>query len=107
MMLGRLEMTIKQCEDVYDTVSQRIFAASFGRSTGPAGEAVAVAAGRAMYDATRLEVVIKETLRNSQLKDENAKLRAERDPKCKVYVTWTWFPTLKTNMLSMKVAHVL
>jgi hypothetical protein len=87
-MLGKLRMSIKDCEDAYDSISKRIFEKKAGIVTSPA---VAFMAGSYLYDSKPLEDAVKElVIKHIPGATGDAKLQ---DPSnspdadvCKVYV---------------------
>jgi len=85
VMLGRLRMSLDECEDAYTKMSERIFKPKrsshnyFGRSSDFLG-----ATGR--FDSAELEDAIKEIIVHHQVK-EGAPLKDPESP-CKVYVVF-------------------
>jgi hypothetical protein len=79
-MLGRLRMSIDECEAAYDTISKRVFGTKAGWVIRD--EKSAFIAGSYMYEAGPLEEAIKEVVK-ARLGDPNAPMK-ETDPACKV-----------------------
>lgn len=79
-MLGRLEMTIAECQDAYMHISQDVFGIS------PLTKAFNVATTSAQYSGNTLADSVK-ALVNSKLQDPDAKMfDPNPNAKCKVYV---------------------
>ncbi|KAH6902475.1 acyl transferase/acyl hydrolase/lysophospholipase [Coprinopsis sp. MPI-PUGE-AT-0042] len=82
LMLGRLRMSIEECEAAYDSISRRVFGTKAGWVIRD--ESSAFVAGSYMYEAGPLEEAIKEIVQ-AHLGDPNAPIR-EAEPACKVLV---------------------
>ena len=77
-MLGRLHMTVEQCEAKYDEISKKVF------GPGPKwSETVAFGAGWNMYNAKDLEDAIKVVVAD-QLKSKGEDILLEDQPQCRV-----------------------
>ncbi|KIK65149.1 hypothetical protein GYMLUDRAFT_258629 [Collybiopsis luxurians FD-317 M1] len=82
LMLGRLRMSIEECERAYDTISQEIF----GKKRFPIDpQDAAFLFGSYMYDAKPLEDATQKLVQQ-QLGDPNAPLFESDNPTCKVFV---------------------
>lgn len=83
-MLGRLHMTLEECEDSYLKLSERIFTPTrhwlniFGQ-----GKDFLQADGR--FDANALETAIKECIR-TKMPEDTLLMDQETNPSCRVYV---------------------
>lgn len=76
-MLGRLKMSIKECEDAYDRICKRVFRYKHGLLP------LKFVTGGSLYDHNKLTAAIKECI-EKQLHDAEAKLLDETDSGCKV-----------------------
>ncbi|KAF1954474.1 phospholipase, patatin family protein [Byssothecium circinans] len=87
IMLGRLRMTLDECEDAYLKLSKRIFQPK--RRFGKALKVADYLQANGRFDAHKLEEVMKENIRLTKIDDavleEDALLRDD-DPRCKVFV---------------------
>ncbi|KAF9045177.1 acyl transferase/acyl hydrolase/lysophospholipase [Panaeolus papilionaceus] len=85
MMLGRLRMTIAQCEEAYDVISREVFGKRRrGWIGNEIGEKSAFAAYTYMYEEKPLEEAVKRIVKEA-LGDSEATL-AEPNPTCRVLV---------------------
>lgn len=82
-MLGRLRMTVDECIEVFQHISQVVFNNNPGILSRVYSGLIS---GQPFFSAKRLEDAIKELL-NARGIDEDAKLRDVDDAKCKVYVS--------------------
>lgn len=83
MMLGRLRMTIAQCEEAYDVISREVFGKRRrGWIGNEIGEKSAFAAYTYMYEEKPLEEAVKRIVKEA-LGDSEATL-AEPNPTCRV-----------------------
>ncbi|KAJ3537702.1 hypothetical protein NMY22_g5481 [Coprinellus aureogranulatus] len=82
LMLGRLQMTIDECEKKYDEISQKVFGSKAGWVIRD--ESTAFATGSYLYDPKNLEDAIKKVV-GDKLGDPLAPM-LEENPKCKVLV---------------------
>jgi hypothetical protein len=80
-MLGRLEMTIEECLQVFKTMSRDIFAPSWKHT--PVIKEIGAIFGRPWFNAKDLENALKKVLVEKD-KDADIPLRETRDPPCKV-----------------------
>ncbi|KAH6893795.1 acyl transferase/acyl hydrolase/lysophospholipase [Coprinopsis sp. MPI-PUGE-AT-0042] len=83
LMLGRLRMSIKECEDAYDDISKKVFGTKSGWIV--TGEKSAFAFGSNVYEGRLLEEAVKEIVKR-RLGDFNAPIKEAADPACKVLV---------------------
>jgi hypothetical protein len=79
-MLGRLRMTVDECIDVFQHISQVVFNNSPSILSRVYGGFIS---GRPFFDGAKLESAIKELL-DARGIDEDAKLRDADNAKCKV-----------------------
>jgi len=82
IMLGRLRMTVDECIEVFQHISQIVFNNSPGILSRVYSGFIG---GKPFFDAEKLEHAIKELL-NARGIDEDAKLRDVDNAKCKVFV---------------------
>ncbi|PPQ82479.1 hypothetical protein CVT24_002371 [Panaeolus cyanescens] len=82
LMLGRLRMTIEECEKAYDDISQKVFGKT--RKLNMMNETLAYLGTTYMYEEKPLEDAVK-TMVNKVLGDPEAQLM-ERDNPCHVLV---------------------
>lgn len=80
-MLGRLRMSIDDCIDVFQHISETVF----GESPSTVSRIVSAVLGRPFFNAQNLEVAIKEVLTTRGFA-EDAQLCEGQDSGCKVYV---------------------
>jgi hypothetical protein len=79
-MLGRLHMSIDECEAAYDAISKKVFGTKAGWVIRE--EWQAFTAGSYLYESGPLEEAIKELVK-THLGDPNAPMK-EANPACKV-----------------------
>ncbi|KAL1959071.1 hypothetical protein VTO42DRAFT_2857 [Malbranchea cinnamomea] len=84
VMLGRLRMTLDECEQAYLTLSESIFQPK-REKWRVISRAADLAQAKGRFDARALEQAIKETIRSKGL-DPNTALLKDDDPRCKVFV---------------------
>ncbi|KAG8999253.1 hypothetical protein FRB94_006341 [Tulasnella sp. JGI-2019a] len=89
IMLGRLKMSITECETAYKDVSEKIFGKGLS-------EEVAFATGETMYSGKVVEDAIKSLLRGRNL-DPDLAMKAENESDCKVFVMATRADALGTK----------
>ncbi|KAG8999262.1 hypothetical protein FRB94_006350 [Tulasnella sp. JGI-2019a] len=82
IMLGRLKMTIEECERAYHEMSKRIF----GNRLHSTAEGLFE--GRSMYDAKGVESAVKDLLSQRGL-DPDLAMKAEKESDCKVFLMAT------------------
>jgi patatin-like phospholipase/acyl hydrolase len=112
IMLGRLRMTLDECEDAYLKLSKRIFQPK--RRFGKPLKVADYLQANGRFDAHKLEEVIKDSIRATKIDDvalhEDALLKDE-DPRCKVFVCATRAnnsePALLRSYQNPKMAPVL
>jgi hypothetical protein len=75
-MLGRLEMSVDECIEIYTNFMEKVFAVSWRNK-------VRTLTNGAKYDDTVLESCIKEVVKD-KFGDENAKLLDDHEEACKV-----------------------
>lgn len=80
-MLGRLRMSLDECEDAYLDISERIFTPKRSKVNPFRGKDFLLADGK--FDYKALEKAIKETISQDSKFDESSLLK-DPDPKCKV-----------------------
>lgn len=80
-MLGRLRMTLDECEDAYLKLSKSIFKPK--RVFGVPSKGVDVLLANGRFDAKIMERVIKEAIRSTG-NTEDTLLKDDRSPSCKV-----------------------
>lgn len=81
-MLGRLRMSIEECEEKYDEISKKVFGSKAGWIIRD--ESTAFVGGTYLYDPKNLEDAIKKVV-GDKLGDPLAPM-LEENPKCKVSV---------------------
>jgi hypothetical protein len=80
VMLGRLRMTLDECEDAYLKLSKHIFKPK--RRFGVAAKAADYLQANGRFDSKMMENVIRDVIRGMK-HDEDALLK-DADPRCKV-----------------------
>jgi patatin-like phospholipase/acyl hydrolase len=80
IMLGRLELTIDECIEEYETTGKAVFSRKL--SSTKFGKVLKGASGSAFYDIGSLQNRVRDLLQDKKLDRETAFL--ETDPKCKV-----------------------
>lgn len=83
VMLGRLRMTLEECEDAYLKLSKRIFTAKRSRWNKPM-QALDFLEADGKFDAEILELAIREVIKAKEGSDEG--LLKHDESSCKVYV---------------------
>jgi len=85
-MLGRLGMTIKQCEEAYDDISKRVFGAKVNNWTPwNNNEKIAFSDGAYMYDGDKLVDAVRELVAK-HLPAQDVLMTDTKENACKVYV---------------------
>ncbi|KAF2186398.1 FabD/lysophospholipase-like protein [Zopfia rhizophila CBS 207.26] len=106
IMLGRLRMSLDECEDAYLKLSKRIFQPK--RRFAKAAKAADYLQANGRFDSKKLEEVIKEYIASKT--DEDALLK-DTDPQCKVFVCTARAnnsePALLRSYHNPKMAEVL
>jgi hypothetical protein len=84
-MLGRLRMTIDECEAAYLRLSERIFDPKRSK-VNVIGRGIDFLQANGKFDAKALEDAIKETIRDKGLQEDELLQDPDFDPPCRVYV---------------------
>ena len=81
-MLGRLQMSLKDCSDAYDRLAKDVFDRNL------IVKAFLQTGKGAKYDEARLEKAIKQIVSERPNLDENELMLAPKESPCKVYVIY-------------------